>query len=511
LTSATGYEPGGVTPRANENFGYGYDLAGNLLLRTNNTLIQEFTLDNANEVVNVQRNNNLLTVAGSLNGPVASLAINGQAAAVYGDTTYAVPGGLVVTNGLNTLTAVVNGTQTNQVGECLPVGVSLQYDLNGNLISDGQRTYAYDCANELVQVVATNVFSASSTTTNSCMTKYAYDGFGRRRVRQDYTWGPISAQSGTTSGWVKLYEVRYIYDGMTVLQERDVNNNVLVTYTRGLDLSGTLQGAGGVGGLLARTDNTGNSAYYHADGNGNVTMLVDGSGNLLAKYLYDSFGNTLGMWGPLAETNTYRFSSKEVDLTSGLYYFGYRYYQPNLQRWLNRDPIGERGGLNLYRFVRNDPINLFDPLGLYDYSAQETQQQFLGPAFDSATAGPIQGIINMYNNSSGAGPYDFAFNAHKDDTFCVNGKRMTAAGFANFMAGYQGKSYDNWVTGSPFPALATMYAAGWWYHNTPDNSTSQNDPLDKSGFPYIHMGAQAAPTPPPSHQDWSWAASGGSF
>jgi hypothetical protein len=84
-----------------------------------------------------------------------------------------------------------------------------------------------------------------------------------------------------------------------------------------VDLSGTLQGAGGVGGLLARTDNTGNTAYYHSDGNGNVTMLVDGSGNLLAKYLYDSFGNTLGMWGPLAATNTYRFSSKEVDLGRG--------------------------------------------------------------------------------------------------------------------------------------------------------------------------------------------------
>ncbi|MDR3414385.1 MAG: RHS repeat-associated core domain-containing protein, partial [Formivibrio sp.] len=132
------------------------------------------------------------------------------------------------------------------------------------------------------------------------------------------------------------------------------------------DLSGTVGGAGGIGGLLARTDNNG-SAYYHTDGNGNVTMLVDGSGKMVAQYLYDSFGNTLGIWGPLGTVNTYRFSSKEVDLRTGQYYYGYRYYEPNLQRWLNQDPIGEAGGINLYRMVGNNPINYVDPLGLLDY------------------------------------------------------------------------------------------------------------------------------------------------
>jgi RHS repeat-associated protein len=157
--------------------------------------------------------------------------------------------------------------------------------------------------------------------------------------------------------------VYYVYNGMTVIQERDVNNNPLVTYTRGTDLSGTTQGAGGIGGLLARTDTNG-SSFYHTDGNGNVTMLVSGTGTMMAKYLYDSYGNTLGTWGTLAAANTYRYSSKEVDLNSGLYYFGERYYQPNLQRWLNRDPIEEAGGINLYGFVGNDSINWFDPLGL---------------------------------------------------------------------------------------------------------------------------------------------------
>jgi RHS repeat-associated protein len=123
-----------------------------------------------------------------------------------------------------------------------------------------------------------------------------------------------------------------------------------------------MQDAGGIGGLLARTDVNG-SAFYHADGNGNITMMIDSSGNQLAKYLYDSFGNTIGMWGTLASVNTYRFSSKEIDARSGLYYYGYRYFEPNYQRFLNPDPIEEMGGINLYQFNLNSPENYLDPNG----------------------------------------------------------------------------------------------------------------------------------------------------
>ncbi|MCW5552483.1 MAG: RHS repeat-associated core domain-containing protein [Verrucomicrobiae bacterium] len=104
-------------------------------------------------------------------------------------------------------------------------------------------------------------------------------------------------------------------------------------------------------------------AYYHADANGNITALVNTNGAVVARYQYDPYGNLLGMAGPLAEANTYRFSSKEWHANAGLYYYGFRYYEPNLQRWLNRDPIEEAGGFNLYGFVFNDPLCFVDEWG----------------------------------------------------------------------------------------------------------------------------------------------------
>jgi RHS repeat-associated protein len=183
---------------------------------------------------------------------------------------------------------------------------------------------------------------------------YVYDGLKRRRITRNYTW--------QSSQWVETNEIHYIYDSRLVIQERDTNNNPLVTYMRGLDLSLSLQGAGGIGGLLARTDTNG-STYYHADGSGNITALINGDENIVARYRYDAFGKLLGEWGTNANANTYRFSSKEYDSTSGLYYYDFRFYEPNFQRWLNHDPIQERGGINLYGFVGNNPVSSYDSDG----------------------------------------------------------------------------------------------------------------------------------------------------
>ena len=128
--------------------------------------------------------------------------------------------------------------------------------------------------------------------------------------------------------------------------------------------------------------------------NGNVSALVDSAdGSLDAKYEYGAFGEPLRVSGTtIAADNPFRFSTKFLDKDgarkrvdgdaegvarraeeagapwalmrqTGLIYYGFRYYSASLGRFLNRDPIGEAGGTNLYAFVENDPVNGWDYMG----------------------------------------------------------------------------------------------------------------------------------------------------
>ena len=99
------------------------------------------------------------------------------------------------------------------------------------------------------------------------------------------------------------------------------------------------------------------------DSNGNVTRYLDASGRTVAQYIYDAFGGTISASGLLANIFRVRYSTKYIDAEADLYYYGYRFYSPVLRRWLTRDPIEERGGLNLYAFCGNNAVGRFDRLG----------------------------------------------------------------------------------------------------------------------------------------------------
>jgi RHS repeat-associated protein len=178
------------------------------------------------------------------------------------------------------------------------------------------------------------------------------------------SYGTLSLK-GAVGSWNQTSETRYVYDGNLVVQERNSSNAPTVSYTRGLDLGGGRQGVGGIGGLLAHTTHGSPSVshYYHADASGNITALVNVQNQISARYSHDPYGNLIGISGPMADLNRYRFSSKEVHDRSGLYLYGYRFYEPQYQRWLNRDPSEEAGGYNLYQFSRNRPSMAVDPDG----------------------------------------------------------------------------------------------------------------------------------------------------
>jgi len=368
IKSANGFESNGTTRRLQEQFGYAYDKAWNLNERTNNALIQTFAVNNVNELTNASRSGTL-TVAGTTTeagSSIASVTVNAVTANEYLDGTFAATN-FTSSSGTNTYTAIAEDDltpprwSTNSVTAYLPSSGIYTNDYNGNLTSDGTRNFAYDDENELVGLWVANTWSNS----------FAYDGLQRKRIEKDYSW--------TGSSWTETNEVHYVYDGNLVFQERDGNNIPLTTYTRGIDLSGTLQGAGGIGGLLARSDRQRVvpailtpeyfnpqgvvNSYYSYDANGNVATLVSPYGILLAQYEYDPFGNMISMSGLMASMNKYRFSTKEWNDNEGLYYYGYRFYDPNLQRWLNRDPMGDPvGTLNLITAIMPgiDSPTLFD-------------------------------------------------------------------------------------------------------------------------------------------------------
>jgi RHS repeat-associated protein len=251
-----------------------------------------------------------------------------------------------------------------------------------------------------------------------------------------------------------------------VVQERDINNLPVVTYTRGNDLSGTLQGAGGIGGLLTRTVNSQMligaqfaSAYYFCDAMGNISGLVYTNGLMAAQYTYDPFGNILTMSGPLASANTYRFSSKEWNDKPGTYYYGYRFYDPNLQRWINRDPVQELGGLNMYAFVRNAVMNVADRFGLCDKNTYLQNEQAyyasLIPPFPDA--GRITDLSPQFLAAAPA----LSFSSSVLDI--ALGLSQSAAVGANDAALFSAQRYINWEDANPrwagLLAATASYAA----------------------------------------------------
>ncbi len=343
-------------------YAFDYDDIGNRKSATVNGRLTNYTSDALNRYQN--RETSLFADVRGSAAATAGVLVNDMLTARSGEDFYlAVPVTGLAANTLKVQATTVSPQQvaTENRTQLVPAAPeNFAYDDDGNLLSDGLWTYEWDAENRLkAQQMRADLAVA---TWNRL--EFAYDNQGRRAQKK------VLTRAHPTSGaWTEISDTRFLYDGWNLLAEYAWNASTSTfslnaSHAWGLDLSGTAQGAGGVGGLLWTTVAATAKTYAPSiDANGNVFAYVDCSDGVIAgKRDYGAFGEAVLTTG-VAGSLPFGFSTKYEDKESGLYYYGYRFYNPSTGRWLSRDPIEEKGGLNLYEFVLNDPIAKIDALG----------------------------------------------------------------------------------------------------------------------------------------------------
>ncbi|MHC1725921.1 MAG: RHS repeat-associated core domain-containing protein [Syntrophobacteraceae bacterium] len=224
-----------------------------------------------------------------------------------------------------------------------------------------------------------------------------YTGAGGVAVKFQYIYSGSGAllQVKRYENNVLVSDTRNVGGGFLPLQERDGNNTVQRQYTWGLNMGG------GIGGLLDLAQGGQDYSYLY-DGRGNVSGLLDSSRAVAAAYSYDGYGNIIAKTGSLDQP--FKFSTKAYEERTGLSYYGFRFYSAGLGRWVTRDPLGEAGGVNLYGFVNNDPLNGLDSFGLYNYykGALGVGMALYGTLSLAANASIIVGGVILSGTGAGA-------------------------------------------------------------------------------------------------------------
>ena len=299
--------------------------------------------------------------------------------------------------GDNEYQSVTQGSATN----------SFLYDGNYNLKSAGPGwRFTYDAENHLAR--------ANQLGTNASAV-FNYDGLGR--LVEQAVGGKLT---------------HFYYAGSQRIEERDGANGEALVYSYLFD-------GPGADSILCRTDAAGSRLWYQADVLGNTVHLSDDGGHLVEQYLYDAYGapsvydgaGNLRAGGS-AYDNRYLFKGSgayEWLPALGLYYARARFYWPQHGRWLQPDPVGQAGGLNVYTYCGNDPVNGIDSSGL--------------------EAGSIDWYGNHIEQSTGAGlgnsPWQYAFSARAEDGLMrdVFFQAPGTAGSSSWGRGFGSASFGN--------------------------------------------------------------------
>lgn len=362
------------------DFGWTYDDIGNRRTASVNGSGSNYTANSLNQYVQRTIPGVVDVTGAAASGATVTVAVNGgspQAVTRQGElyfkqipvanaagaqrVQFKVTGvkNLVGSAGEDAVTELSTSTVVPQSPELL------MYDADGNLTADAKWLYAWDAENRLTAMETAPQMVAAGAPRQRL--EFAYDGSGRRIAKKVF--------GGSGADWVLSSHTLFVYDGWNLVAEVDAlaGKAPLRTYVWGADMSGTRDGAAGVGGLLMFSDAAGATHFVADDGRGNICGTVHAvTGAETSRYDYNAFGEVIQREGPVASANPWRFSTRYTDVESGLLYFGYRYLDSGRGRWISRDPYGEAGGANLYRMVDNAPTEWIDPLGLALYAFDGT-------------------------------------------------------------------------------------------------------------------------------------------
>ncbi len=380
LTSAN------VAPVANlssitQRYSYQYDSAGNRISQQIGNQITSATHNNANQITSTAGGGKLL-VAGNTNKP-ARVTVNSKPATVTPPPQNLYQAWIDVTPGANTITVAATdyaptpntNTKSWSVNVTGGTARSFSYDTNGNTLSDSLRTYRWDAEDRLVKITqGVNVY------------EFTYDGLSRKVAEK---------VNGTMTR-------RWLWDGAQIAEERDVAGTTIKKRYYG-------QGEQRLGGTDA------GNYYYTRDHLGSIREMTDSTAAVRARYDYDPYGKRTKLSGDL--DCDFGFTGHYYHASSGLNLTLYRAYDPELGRWLSADPMGEEGGMNLYAYCYGNPLNLYDPNGMWPEWA---------PGSDSYSWGEYFGDVgDVYAGEAKGAAENLSFGLYKP---CYENDMQSAGG-----------------------------------------------------------------------------------